>query len=221
MEKRNTGSGRVQLICAHCSKPFETYRSHANRRSDTTCSLSCARSRWPNRKRNRVSLNCEQCGAEFQVAPSRAGGGKKPKARFCSENCRNEKQKGAGHPAFIDGRAEARMKCRKVIAQRILQEGRCEECGSTESLHGHHIKSFAKYPDLRMEPTNIQVLCSRCHAGKHPGQARKLFKGVARSGVTKTCPQCSKEFYVKKSHSAIRVTCSVPCSLLFRSSRPS
>lgn len=213
--------GRVRLTCAHCSKPFETYLSHAKRRAQTTCSLSCARRHWPNRKSERVHVSCENCSTLFEVSKHRAFGIGRPKARFCSDKCKNEAQKGAGHPAYIDGRAEARMLCRKVIGQRIAEEGCCQECGATDFLHGHHIKSFAEYPDLRMDPDNIQVLCRSCHADKHPHQARKLFKGVARSGETKTCPQCEKQFYVKKSHAAARITCSVECSIAFRTSRPS
>lgn len=204
--------GRVRLTCVRCSTEFETYLSTAKRREDHTCSLSCARSHWPNRKRERVTLKCERCSSTFEVAKGRDGSGRKPKARFCSVACKNLTQKGAGHPSYIDGRAEARMKCRAVIAQRILEEGKCEECGSTAFLHGHHIKSFAKFPEHRNEPKNIQVLCSECHAAKHPDQARKLFSSVPRSGSDIECSECATKFYVKKSHLDLRRTCSRVCA---------
>ena len=212
-------SGRVRLNCAQCSKEFETYRSHANRRPFLTCSLSCARSYFPSKKRIRVYLACENCGCQFDVPVGRSTGEKRPKARFCSKECKDGFQKGNNHPAYIDGRAEARAQCRKVIAKRIFEEGRCEECGSTAFLHGHHIKPFSTHPELRDEPSNIQVLCRECHANKHPHQARKLFKGVARSGITKACPICSTEFYVKRSHIALRTTCSRGCAGVLRRSR--
>ena len=43
----------------------------------------------------------------------------------------------------------------------------CECCGTKVRLHVHHIKSFAKYPDLRFDPTNAEVLCPKCHYKKH------------------------------------------------------
>lgn len=43
----------------------------------------------------------------------------------------------------------------------------CECCGVKIKLHVHHIKSFAKFPDIRFDPTNSEVLCPKCHAIRH------------------------------------------------------
>jgi len=43
----------------------------------------------------------------------------------------------------------------------------CECCGVKVSLHVHHIKPFAKYPELRYEQSNAEVLCPKCHYCKH------------------------------------------------------
>lgn len=43
----------------------------------------------------------------------------------------------------------------------------CECCGTKIRLHVHHVKSFAKYPDLRFDPQNSEVLCPKCHNSKH------------------------------------------------------
>lgn len=204
---------RVRAICAHCQKSFEQYLSVAKRREKITCSLSCARSYTPSKKRDRVTLSCLTCKSDFEVAA-----GRKNKAKYCSVSCKNIRQRGENGSNYKDGRSKERGQHRKVIYKRVKEEGKCEECGEKENLHGHHIKSYADHPELRSEPSNIQVLCDSCHAGKHPNLARKLFKGVPRSGVNKKCPVCESEFYVKKSHADKRTCCSMRCAGIFKSS---
>lgn len=208
---------RTVFTCVACGKRFELQNCVARRRADHACSLSCARAAWPNRRQERVTLECERCKAPFEVAKGRAGGGNKPKARFCSKACKDATLKGRTHPNFIDGRAEARREARKVIAKRIFEEGKCEECGSTDRLHGHHIKHFATHPDLRNEPSNIQVLCAVCHAAKHPNQANHLFRGNGHSGEMRNCPICARPFYTKPSHIGRKKTCgTAECRAAFR-----
>lgn len=42
----------------------------------------------------------------------------------------------------------------------------CQRCGITSALHIHHIASFA-ITELRAEPTNLVLLCQKCHAWVH------------------------------------------------------
>ena len=49
----------------------------------------------------------------------------------------------------------------------ILQGHECDCCGVKISLHVHHIKSFAKFPETRYDPTNSEVLCPKCHRKAH------------------------------------------------------
>lgn len=49
-----------------------------------------------------------------------------------------------------------------------VQRGKiCECCGTKVSLHVHHIKPFAKHPELRFELSNAEVVCPKCHASRH------------------------------------------------------
>ncbi len=54
-------------------------------------------------------------------------------------------------------------------------DGRCCACGSGAkdgvTLHVDHIKPRSKYPELALDPTNMQVLCENCNIGKSDGEA--------------------------------------------------
>lgn len=57
----------------------------------------------------------------------------------------------------------------------------CQRCGARGGdLQAHHVKSWARYPELRFEVANGMTLCRRpCHAivnAEQAKQERKLFK---------------------------------------------
>lgn len=52
----------------------------------------------------------------------------------------------------------------------IAQHSVCECCGTKIRLHVHHIKSFSRYPTLRFDPKNSEVLCPKCHHSRHHGK---------------------------------------------------
>lgn len=43
----------------------------------------------------------------------------------------------------------------------------CRICGSTSNLEVHHIKPYAKYPELRTKVSNGITLCKSCHKQRH------------------------------------------------------
>ncbi len=54
---------------------------------------------------------------------------------------------------------------RSMVIERDNAE--CRSCGATENLEVHHIKSFAKHPELRTDLLNGVTLCHECHQEHH------------------------------------------------------
>ena len=61
----------------------------------------------------------------------------------------------------------------KELEKSILKRDNytCQICGAKhtgrDKLVVHHIKPWAKYPELRFEPTNLITLCEKCHKTIH------------------------------------------------------
>lgn len=52
----------------------------------------------------------------------------------------------------------------RTVRRHVLEEHpACEACGSKRELNVHHVKPFAKYPELELEPSNLIVLCRTDH----------------------------------------------------------
>ena len=43
----------------------------------------------------------------------------------------------------------------------------CQKCGTVNNLQHHHIKPRSTHPELLADPSNIILLCVRCHARVH------------------------------------------------------
>lgn len=80
----------------------------------------------------------------------------------------NPNWKGGGSPDRQ--RLYASSEWRRLRRQlRARANGRCEDCGATTDLHAHHIKSWAEHPALRLELSNLRLLCRACHYATHAG----------------------------------------------------
>ena len=95
---------------------------------------------------------------------------------------------------------------RKSVFER--DEYRCTKCSSNKDLHPHHIKAFAKYPELRFDLDNGITLCSECHGKEHGLNFSKLGRYV-------TCKICAKRFR-PKSGRLKQKTCSKECGYKYR-----
>jgi hypothetical protein len=74
-------------------------------------------------------------------------------------------------------RHSARMKMWKEAV--LLRDNfTCQGCGAIgDDVHPHHIKSFAKHPDLRYDVNNGLSLCTECHKRTPNYGARVLKEG--------------------------------------------
>jgi hypothetical protein len=83
--------------------------------------------------------------------------------------------KGERHYNWQGGKTRAIMVIRRSIETRLWREAvferdnyTCQKCSRRGAyLHAHHIKPFAKYPDLRFDVSNGETLCRSCHRELH------------------------------------------------------
>jgi len=61
-------------------------------------------------------------------------------------------------------RGYLQMACATMVKNR---DKRCTNCGNSNDLHAHHIKSFKDYPELRYDVNNGVTLCAICHRHHH------------------------------------------------------
>lgn len=71
----------------------------------------------------------------------------------------------------VDPTTQGERKTREYRAWRTAVLARdndqCAMCPATTGLHVHHVKDFALYPDLRLDPDNGITLCVDCHSAEH------------------------------------------------------
>ena len=69
----------------------------------------------------------------------------------------------------------------KIVYER--DKGKCRLCGSTQNIQAHHILYRSERKDLINEPTNMIMLCIKCHQLVHSNKKKyqpillKLIKG--------------------------------------------
>lgn len=102
--------------------------------------------------------NCKQCGKLFEVKPYRL-----EIAMFCSSLCRTDNANHGITPINEKIRKSLKYEVwRKLVFKR--DKYTCQECGFIGGyLNAHHIKSFSKYPELRLDINNGTTLCTKCH----------------------------------------------------------
>jgi len=95
--------------------------------------------------------------------------------------------------------------CRSVWKEKIKEifkrdNWTCQNCGYKNStdkkLVVHHIKTWAEYPKLRFENSNLITLCEECHWKRHSkdGTAKRFVsKRKPRKKTMIKCIVCGKE----------------------------
>lgn len=84
--------------------------------------------------------------------------------------------RGENHPKWNGGSSERTHATRVVIRKIVKLRGKCERCGSTENLQGHHKEPYSRVADRRADPENVEVLCVNCHALEHPELVNFILK---------------------------------------------
>lgn len=86
---------------------------------------------------------------------------------------------GARNPNYRHGDSPERQRLYSTYAWRCLIEwvyirdgGQCQKCGihieaEEKQRHHHHIFGFEEYPDLRLDPDNVVLMCRGCHEWLH------------------------------------------------------
>lgn len=75
-----------EITCEYCGETKEfTDRSPAELEDKKYCSRQCLQDSITERRKNRVTLKCKECGSEFEKVKSR-----EDRAKYCSERCRIE-----------------------------------------------------------------------------------------------------------------------------------
>ena len=147
--------------CEVCGQTFKGAKYNANR----FCSRKCYDKFHAIKNRFR---KCLRCGKEFEA--------KQSKRKYCCWECfaemLHEKQQGANHPSWKGDAADRTKRwCSdyKHWRQNVLERDnyQCIECGSSEKLNAHHLKSWKNNPDLRFDITNGITLCEKCHIKWH------------------------------------------------------
>jgi len=152
--------------CPVCGKEFTVHKSQVERGQGIYCSILCARSGSPTRKRNRLKIICDNCGIEFEKHRSEIKKNVHDK-NFCSLECWYEYNQGENHYGYGGGQNERvnseYYEWRKAVIKR--DHGYCRLCHSQKQLEVHHIHRFAIYPDMRWDVNNGITLCHDCHVG--------------------------------------------------------
>lgn len=141
-------------ICPTCkqefSKPYsESKKAWFNRH--VYCSKAC---QYP----PKITKVCLECSTHFTVKNYR-----KETANFCSQLCAHSNRNYGLTPANEKVRKSAAYKAwRTLVFER--DNYTCIMCSIRGgNLHADHIKPFAFYPELRLEPSNGRTLCVECH----------------------------------------------------------
>lgn len=220
----------IDRICAVCGKTFKTYKCWAKRKNGSSfCSRECQYVGKSKKPPTFITAVCKFCGKEFRRTVSNAG-----KLAYCSNKCRfsgvglelsgenhwtakkDHPISGSAHHNWKGGKSKGRGKTKGVIFRAKKEVGKCERCGSTSDLQGHHKKSFAANVEMRAARENIEILCANCHAVEHPRMAPMISRPRLKTGTILACVVCGKEYYRPQSLVYKSRYCSKECKWVFQ-----
>lgn len=142
-----------------CRKIFFQNRSNAK-----YCSVSCARSGSPTRKRTRKILRCYGCKHKFERHLSQIKKNTTGKF-FCSTNCWYKYNNGFRHYLWNGGQDGRMCQEYRIWRKHVLlrDKYRCRLCYGNNKLEVHHITRFNDNKQIRWNLSNGISLCNECH----------------------------------------------------------
>lgn len=156
---------KTKCICRQCGKEFYAYNYQIARGGGKFCSISCGTT-----FRNLTNNPTRNAAVRAKIAENHAD--------VSGENNPMYGRRGSLAPAYIDGRASAKL---SAPYQRILWaagvEKKCAFCGAVDNIHVHHKDHNHKNNTLE----NLMYLCVKCHnniAHKRERGADGKFLGV-------------------------------------------
>ena len=171
--------------CFQCGK--EIYRQPSSMRDKNFCSNKCRGLYNEGKPLSQSHKNILSISAKKRVAEGRGNFFKK--GHQVSERCREISRKISKSLVGEKGRNWRGGKVSKTLLERWSQKNKefrksiflrddfiCQSCGKHGGyLHVHHLKEWAKFPELRFSEDNCITLCRECHYKIH-FQQRTLDK---------------------------------------------
>lgn len=165
--------------CLFCSQQFKVeYSTKKQWDRRKYCSRECMSHGF---EKELASFKCEECGLVITKKVK-----KENKLRFCGNKCAGRAwartatenrgdMTGDKNPSWKGGITPINHKIRTSIEYILWRKSvftrdnwTCQECGERGNiLHAHHIKPFARYPELRTSIENGITLCYTCHKEIH------------------------------------------------------
>jgi hypothetical protein len=176
-------------LCDKC----RAAKNKKRRKGMPLCKLCGARTSFVSAKYcdTHRTLKCETCKKVFVLGARSMGQGQKA---YCSQKCYGvSMRKMVGDKARHWQGGKTRERCRirgrldyREWRDQVFKRDRwtCQKCGKIGGdLHAHHVKPFAKYPELRTVVFNGLTLCLRCHRKLHRMERQNGRKTIGNRAV--------------------------------------
>lgn len=149
-------------ICDNCGNEF---RPTSSKNELKYCSEKCFSEA---KSVEKIKKRCKNCSEIMMIYPS-------SDRKFCSRECSNHREH---HPNWKGGSSDIRktVEYREWTNRIHNKSDCCEECGSNDNLHAHHIVPVSVNEELATDPENGVLLCGSCHSDKHPDITDEFFK---------------------------------------------